>query len=139
MVVMSPQRCRGLAHCPRRRSTGGLLGVFVLACRLVVIRIDVDRPHARHLVLVTAGVDRRRRILLAQDMRSPDAIDAAQDYHPVLGPQASATVPSTSSGGFDWVSASIGAAAGTGLLIVALAAALGMRTVGRRRRGALHA
>jgi hypothetical protein len=75
----------------------------------------------------------------AQDLRPPDVVDAAQDYRPVLGPQASAAVPSASSGRFDWVSASIGAAAGTGLLLVALAAAFGMRTVGRRRHGALHA
>jgi hypothetical protein len=75
----------------------------------------------------------------AQDLRSPDTVDAAKDYHPVLGPQASDPVPPASSGSFDWVSASIGAAAGTGLLIVALAAAFGMRTVGRRRHGALRA
>jgi hypothetical protein len=73
------------------------------------------------------------------DRRPPDVVDAAQDYHPVLGPQASAAVPSASSGGFDWVSASIGAAAGTGLLIMALAAAFGMRTASRRRHGALRA
>jgi len=74
-----------------------------------------------------------------QDLRRPDVVDAARDYHPVLRPQASVAVPPASSGAFDWVSASIGAAAGTGILIVALAAATGIRTVGRRRHGALHA
>jgi hypothetical protein len=52
-----------------------------------------------------------------QDLRSPDARDSVA---PTLVPQPVSDRPS-SPGGFDWVSAAIGAAAGTGLLIVLLA------------------
>jgi hypothetical protein len=51
-----------------------------------------------------------------QDLRMPDTRDAALGYHPTLPPE-----PIDSAGGFDWLSAAIGAAAGTGLMIVALA------------------
>jgi hypothetical protein len=55
----------------------------------------------------------------------PDTRDAAQNYHPTLAPE-----PVDTSGGFDWLSAAIGAAGGTGLMIVAVALA----DTGRRRR-----
>jgi hypothetical protein len=55
-----------------------------------------------------------------QDLRSPDTRDAANHYHPAL-PPAAHSVPSA--GGFDWLSAAIGAAAGTGLMMVAVALA----------------
>jgi hypothetical protein len=57
-----------------------------------------------------------------QDMRMPDRRDAAESYHPVM--------PSEPSQGFDWLSAALGAAAGTGLTIVAVA----LETGSRRRR-----
>jgi len=63
--------------------------------------------------------------LAKQDLRMPDTRDAANNYHPVLHAQAAG-----STGGFDWVSAAIGAAAGTGTAIVAVAFAGG----GRRLR-----
>jgi hypothetical protein len=56
-----------------------------------------------------------------QDMRSPDARDAADGYAPTIDVEPVTDGPSATSG-FDWVSAAIGAAAGTGLLIVLLAA-----------------
>jgi hypothetical protein len=61
-----------------------------------------------------------------QDLRSPDTRDVAEGYHPTLPPEPSSAPVS---GGFDWVSAAIGAAAGTGLMIVAVALA----GTGRRR------
>jgi hypothetical protein len=51
-----------------------------------------------------------------RDLRSPDARDAAEGYRPALEPQPPVDEPS-SPDGFDWVSAAIGAAVGTGLLI----------------------
>lgn len=65
-----------------------------------------------------------------QDLRSPDTRDAAQDYGPTLAPE-----PVAGSSGFDWVSAAIGAAAGTGLMILAVALA----STGRRRHRVLRA
>ena len=53
-----------------------------------------------------------------QDLRAPDTRDAAEDYHPTLPPEAADT-----GSGFDWLSAAIGAAAGTGLMILAVALA----------------
>ena len=57
-----------------------------------------------------------------QDLSMPDTRDAANNYHPVLHVQ-----PADSGGGFDWVSAAIGAAAGTGTIIVAVALGGGVR------------
>src|SRR5690242_8881485 len=58
--------------------------------------------------------------LAQQDLRMPDTRDAADSYQPALQP-----APST--GGIDWVSAAIGAAAGTGTVIVAVALGGGVR------------
>jgi hypothetical protein len=63
-----------------------------------------------------------------QDLRPPDTRDAAEGYHPTLASQPKPV--QASGGGFDWLSAAIGAAAGTGLMIVALALA----STGRRHR-----
>jgi hypothetical protein len=59
-----------------------------------------------------------------QDLRMPDTRDAAEHYHPTLAPE-----PVDTAGGFDWLSAAIGAAAGTGFMIVAV----GLASTGRRR------
>ena len=75
-----------------------------------------------------------------QDLRSPEARDAAQGRYPGThppiqdvrsNPQAPTVAESRSvePTGFDWVSAGIGAAGGTGLIVVALALGAG----GRRR------
>jgi hypothetical protein len=82
-----------------------------------------------------------------QDFRSPDAIDASQGRYPgvtrlhqdVRSPDARGAdthyapavmeSPIAQPTGFDWESAAIGAAAGIGLMVVALALAFG----GRRR------
>lgn len=65
------------------------------------------------------------------DPRSHDARDIVE---PTLGPQ-SILYGSSWEGGFDWVSAAIGASAGTGLLIALLAIAdTGRRTRRRSRR-----
>ena len=66
-----------------------------------------------------------------QDMRSPDTRDAAEGYAPTLESQPVADEPS-SPGGFDWVSAAIGAAAAAGLSLV-LMATLGLRRPPARR------
>lgn len=55
-----------------------------------------------------------------QDLRAPDTRDAAEGYAPTVDLEAVADEPSPT-GGFDWVSAAIGAVAGTALLIVLLA------------------
>ena len=65
-----------------------------------------------------------------QDLRSPHTSDQADGYSPKLESQPVVAEPS-SPGGFDWVSAAIGAAAGTGLLLILLAAVAGS---GRLRR-----
>ncbi|MGE5636346.1 MAG: hypothetical protein ACM3UV_05320 [Nocardioidaceae bacterium] len=56
-----------------------------------------------------------------QDLRSADTRDYAADLSSASEPQAVAAQPARS-GGFDVVSALLGAAAGTGLLIVLIAA-----------------
>jgi len=60
-----------------------------------------------------------------QDLRSPDARDVTT---PDDAPSVTQS-PIAQPGGFDWESAGIGAAAGTGLIVVALA----LGTGGRRR------
>ena len=66
-----------------------------------------------------------------QDLRSPDTRDQAEGYAPTLESQPVADEPS-SPGGFDWVSAAIGAAAAAGLSLV-LMATLGLRRPPARR------
>jgi hypothetical protein len=72
----------------------------------------------------------------AQVIGSPDARDANNRYDPQL-PAAQPTAVNVSApapSGFDWASAAIGAAAGTGLLIVLLASAKSVAVVSRRIR-----
>lgn len=64
-----------------------------------------------------------------QDFRSPDALDVANPPAPTVGQS-----PLAQPAGFDWESAGIGAAAGTGLIVLALAVGTG----GRRRFVARH-
>jgi hypothetical protein len=74
-----------------------------------------------------------------QDLRSPDTRDQAEGYGPARASQPVADQPSRSDG-FDLPSAAIGAAAGTGLVIVLLAVgALSRRRPLRRRHGAVRA
>ncbi|MGH2716373.1 MAG: hypothetical protein ACRDM7_21310 [Thermoleophilaceae bacterium] len=74
-----------------------------------------------------------------QDLRSPDTRDHAEDYQPTVEPQPSVDEPS-SSGGFDLASAGIGAAAGTGVVILLLVAGgLARRHPPNRRHGAARA
>jgi hypothetical protein len=80
---------------------------------------DLRSPDARDAARQAAGQGLPR-----QDLRSPDARDAADGYRPTLEPQPAADQPSSPSG-FDWASAAIGAAAGTGLLLILLAAIAG--------------
>ncbi len=75
---------------------------------------------------------------------TPDGRDRASGYQPTLVPEvevpvadaAAAAVPPAPAvpGGFDWVSAGIGAAAGTGLLIMAMAFGPTNLLAGRRSR-----
>ena len=62
----------------------------------------------------------------SQDLRSPDARDAAGQYVSDVAP-ASDTADTTGSGGFDWSTAGISAAALSGLLIVSIAVMGGAR------------
>jgi hypothetical protein len=66
-----------------------------------------------------------------QDLRMPDTRDRAEGYAPTLDSQPVADEPSPP-GGFDWVSAAIGAVAATGLSLV-LMATLGLRRPTARR------
>jgi hypothetical protein len=65
-----------------------------------------------------------------QDLRSPDTRDEAAGYAPVLQESAD----DVSSGGFDAVSGALGAAAGIGLAIAAVALAGGLAGVRQPRR-----
>lgn len=74
-----------------------------------------------------------------QDLRSPDTRDHAEDYQPTVAPQPAVEAPSSQSG-FDLVSAAIGAAAGTGFVIVLLAAGgISRRRPLTRRHGTARA
>lgn len=74
-----------------------------------------------------------------QDLRSPDTRDQAEGRFPTHASQPVVDEPSPS-GGFDLTSAAIGAAAGTGMVIVLLAVgALVRRRPLRRRHGAARA
>ena len=66
-----------------------------------------------------------------QDLRSPDTRDHAEDYQPMTESEP-VVDESPAPGGFDWVSAAIGAAVAGGLSLVLLAA-LGMRRPANRR------
>ena len=68
----------------------------------------------------------------AQDLRSPDTRDEATGYAPVL--KGSASADDVSSGSFDVVSGALGAAAGIGLAIAAVALAGGLTGVRLPRR-----
>jgi hypothetical protein len=74
-----------------------------------------------------------------QDLRSPDTRDQAEGYSPTLASQPVVDEPSEP-GGFDLVSAAIGAAAGTGVVIVLLAAGgIARRRPLTRRHGTARA
>ncbi len=66
-----------------------------------------------------------------QDLRSPDAGDAAGHYVSDVASE-NVTADAPGSGGFDWSTAGISAAALSGLLIVSIAGLSGMRH-GKRR------
>jgi hypothetical protein len=66
-----------------------------------------------------------------QDLRTPDTRDRAEGYAPTLDSHPVADEPSPP-GGFDWVSAAIGAVAAAGLSLV-LMATLGLRRPTARR------
>ena len=77
---------------------------------------------------------------------TPDGSDRASGYRPTLVPEvlavdAPAAAPSAPAvpGGFDWVSAGIGAAAGTGLLIMVIAFGTTRPLPGRGRSGVIGA
>jgi hypothetical protein len=72
----------------------------------------------------------------ARTIGSPDALDANSRYSPQLpaARPAAADVSAPAPSGFDWASAAIGAAAGTGLLIVLLVSGKSVAGVSRRIR-----
>jgi hypothetical protein len=65
----------------------------------------------------------------SQDLRTPDATDAAHGRYLGTSPSVRPQSPPVETTGFDWTSAGIGAGAGTGLIVLALA----LGTGGRRR------
>jgi hypothetical protein len=72
-----------------------------------------------------------------QDLRSPDARDAARDLPRVVMSPPVVEVREAPSGGFDWGDAGIGAAGTIGLFSIAGGAAL--LVTSRRRRSVLRA
>ena len=84
---------------------------------------DVRSPDAR---------DTTRAASPSEDVRSPDARDLPA---PVFESEPIVEVPSAPSG-FDWISAAIGAAAGTGMLLVLMAFLGAGGLAGRRQRTA---
>ena len=87
------------------------------ASALVVFAIQPPPPPA-----AWAQAPGATQIVVGQDC-APRRADVAKGYAPTLEAE-----PIDASGGLDWVSAALGAAAGTGLMIVALTLA------GTRRR-----
>lgn len=75
----------------------------------------------------------RGSYVLNRDYGSPDAVDAARDLPPVQAPVVAAS--SNPSGGFDWGDAGIGAAGMLGLFGIAGGCAL--MVAGRKRRHGL--
>jgi hypothetical protein len=84
---------------------------------------DVRSPDAR---------DTTRAASPSEDVRSPDARDLPA---PAFESEPIVDVPSVPSG-FDWISAAIGAAAGTGMLLVLMAFLGSGGIAGRRQRTA---
>jgi hypothetical protein len=79
---------------------------------------DLRSPDARDAASgYRPSVDTAQSGTVAQDLRSPDARDAATGYRPTLE-LSQPTAQPTSPGGFDWLSWSIGVVAATGLLAV---------------------
>jgi hypothetical protein len=100
---------------------------------------DLRSPDARDAA--TASGPSPVSVSSGQDLRSPDTRDVAAGYHPepvaVAAPE-----PSGSGEGFDWVSAAIGAAAfgGLSLLLVVFMSGRGGQVMPRiGRRGAAGA
>ena len=71
---------------------------------------------------------------LNRDYGSPDAVDAARDLPPVQIPTPVVEVKGSPSGGFDWGDAGIGAAGMLALFSIAAGSAL-LLTTRRRREG----
>ena len=74
---------------------------------------------------------RPSELAATQDLRMPDTVDAAEGYQPTVAQQPVADEPSEPSG-FDFVSAAIGAIA-AGAVALVLMAALGLRRPPRGR------
>jgi hypothetical protein len=110
----------------KKRLATALAGA-ALASALVVSGASAD-PHAIDAANRAANPP---PVASPQDLRAPDTRDAAEGYSPTLESQSVADEPS-SPGGFDWVSAAIGAVAAAGLSLV-LMATLGMRRPAARR------
>ena len=104
----------------RRLATG--LSAAVLACAAIapgaVAQQDLRMPDTRDAATLSGGT---------QDLRSPDTRDLAAGYSPAYVPEPVSS--SSSSSGFDWVSAAIGAAAIGGVILLVVAG------VGTRRHG----
>ena len=111
-----------------RKSLATALAGAALASALVVSGASADQGYQD--LRSPDAVDAARaagdppRVDRYQDLRSPDTRDQAENYQPTPEPQPAADEPSSPSG-FDWVSAAIGAAAGTALLVILLAGVAG--------------
>jgi hypothetical protein len=93
---------------------------------------DLRSPDARDAAREAGAV-----VGPSQDLRSPDARDAARELPRVVVSPPLVEVREAPSGGFDWGDAGIGAAGTLGLFSIAAGSALLL--TGRRRRGALRA
>ena len=111
-----------------RKSLTTALAGAALACALVVSGASADEGYQD--LRSPDAVDAARaagdppRVDGYQDLRSPDTRDQAENYQPTPESQPAADEPASPTG-FDWASAAIGAAAGTALLVMLLAAAAG--------------
>lgn len=101
------------------------------------VRADVPPPPSSIAASARKDYERLRERALGPriDLRSPDTKDVADGYRPKLVPAAAPSEPT----GFDLPSAAIGAAAGTGLLLVLAAGGTLVRRHPRAGRRAIGA
>jgi hypothetical protein len=114
------------SHTIRTTAAAALLALAMSAPALAQPQQDLRSPDTRDAAIAATH---------KQDLRSPDARDAA-DLRRYLGtsslagttspPERPAVQPVQASGGFDWLSAAIGAIAAAGLALASWMA-LGMR------------
>ena len=131
----------------RTRVAGALVGAALAAATMAPGAFAQDTPGADAHEAAEAAAQQQSGY---DDLRSPDAQDTSRSAAPsddrrsadardvpapTFEPLPTAEVPSAPSG-FDWISAAIGAAAGTGMLLVLMAFLGSGGLTGRRQRTA---